>query len=237
MKKRLTCVKLATSIFCIGLGVFFFATFLFRNSPALAEVVADIQSALAQDASIPRRTSASDKNGNSINDTDDIIAGARLEVLRRPIYRSAYYQGGYPPDTEGVCTDVIWRAFKHAGYDLRTMLDSDIKANRSAYPRAKSPDSNIDFRRVPNLIVYFKRHGTPLSTQILPDREENLALWQPGDLVTFTSPDHIAILSDERNADGFPLLLHNDGPFATEGDAFAKWAAHGITGHFRFPAK
>ena len=92
MKKRLTCVKLATSIFCIGLGVFFFATFLFRNSPALAEVVADIQSALAQDASIPRITSANDANGNAINDTDDIIA----YLGKNPLVRGVTLSGGEP---------------------------------------------------------------------------------------------------------------------------------------------
>ena len=34
-----------------------------------------------------------------------------------------------PPDTEGVCTDVIWRAFKNAGYSLKDMVDEDIKNN------------------------------------------------------------------------------------------------------------
>ena len=55
-----------------------------------------------------------------------------MEVDRSPVYKSAYYVGGYPPATEGVCTDVVWRAFKEAGYDLKKMIDADIAAKRNA---------------------------------------------------------------------------------------------------------
>ena len=183
----------------------------------------------------PRIRSKRDANKNGISDTDDFILGAREETQRRPFYRSAYYRGGYPPDHEGVCTDVIWRAFRHAGYDLKSMVDADIRANRSAYPRAAKPDPNIDFRRVPNLKTFFARHGLILPTRIIPGDRDNLSGWQPGDIVTFTNPDHIAILSDRRNADGIPLLLHNDVPVASESDAFMLWYDRGITGHYRFP--
>lgn len=185
---------------------------------------------------IPRVISSVDANNNGISDTDDIIEGARLEARRRPIYKSAYYVGGYPPETEGVCTDVIWRAFRHAGYDLKKMIDADIKANISAYPRTNGKaDPHIDFRRVPNQRAFFKRHAQSLTTQLTPGDKANLALWQPGDLVTFKEPDHIAILSTKRNLDGLPYLIHNDGPWASESDAFPYWAERGITGHFRFP--
>lgn len=160
-----------------------------------------------------------------------LILGAREEVGRRPLYRSAYYAGGYPPASEGVCTDLVWRAFTYAGYDLKKAMDADIRKNRKAYPRAAKPDPNIDFRRVPNQTAFFRRHAETLTTKIDPP---NLASWQPGDIVVFTGPDHIAILSDKRNADGFPLLLHNQGPFATEGDAFMIWYRLGIVAHFRF---
>ena len=191
------------------------------------------KAALEQD--FPRIRSKRDANKNSLSDTDDFILGAREEAQRRPFYRSAYYKGGYPPDHEGVCTDVIWRAFRHAGYDLKSMVDADIRANRSAYPRAAKPDPNIDFRRVPNLKTFFARHGLTLPTRIIPGDRDNLAGWQPGDIVTFTNPDHIAILSDKRNAEGIPLLLHNDGPVASEADSFMFWYGRGITGHYRFP--
>ncbi|MDL2316753.1 DUF1287 domain-containing protein, partial [Desulfovibrio sp. OttesenSCG-928-A18] len=186
-------------------------------------------------AGIPRHSSRLDKNNNGVNDTDDIIAGARAECSRLVIYRSAYYKGGHPPAGEGVCTDLVWRALAHAGYDLKALIDADIRRSPGAYPRARKADRNIDFRRVPNQKAFFARHGVSLTTKIRPGDKENLALWQPGDIVTFTNPDHIAILSDRRNANGIPLLLHNDGPIAAEEDAFMFWYGRGITGHYRFP--
>jgi uncharacterized protein YijF (DUF1287 family) len=184
---------------------------------------------------LPRFKSRSDKNGNGLSDTDDIITGARSYVKKRPIYRNAYHRGGYPPDGEGVCTDVIWAALRQAGHDLKQAMTDDIRANRHRYKRIVRPDSNIDFRRVPNQIVYFKRHGKALTTTLKPGDRENLALWQPGDIVTFANPDHVAILSDRRNREGVPYLLHNQGPWAEEGDDFMPWYKRGITGHFRFP--
>ncbi|MDR1242450.1 MAG: DUF1287 domain-containing protein [Deltaproteobacteria bacterium] len=177
----------------------------------------------------------SDKNKNGVNDADDFIVGAKAEADRRPFYRSAYYKGGYPPASEGVCTDVIVRAFAHAGYNLKNMLDADIRNAPASYPRARKPDPNIDYRRVPNQTAFFRRHGRQLSTKIIPGDAHNLKEWQGGDLVIFANPDHIAILSDKRNEQGVPLLLHNQGPWATEGDDFMAWYARGIVAHIRFP--
>ncbi len=160
-----------------------------------------------------------------------LIQGARREVARRPLYRSAYYKGGFPPASEGVCTDVIWRAYEYAGFDLKKKLDADIRNHRGAYPRAAKPDPNIDFRRVPNQAAFFRRHGKPLTTRIAATSHN---AWRPGDIAVFANPDHIAIISDKRNAEGIPLLLHNQGPFATEGDDFMAWYRRGIVAHFRF---
>ena len=68
----------------------------------------------------------SDRDGDGIFDLDDIVQGARFDVANKSNYKDAYYSGGYPPEDEGVCTDVIWRAFKNAGYDLKSMMDQDI---------------------------------------------------------------------------------------------------------------
>ncbi len=56
---------------------------------------------------VPEITCPIDKDNDGIDDLKDIVAGARAEVMRKPQYRSAYYQGGYPPATEGVCTDLV----------------------------------------------------------------------------------------------------------------------------------
>ncbi|MDI6816305.1 MAG: DUF1287 domain-containing protein [Actinomycetota bacterium] len=189
-----------------------------------------------QTISVPRILADHDEDGDGIDDLEDIVLGARAETERRPEYRNAYYKGGYPPNEEGVCTDVIWRAFKDAGYDLKTVLDRDVAANTRAYPRVEGkPDPNIDFRRVPNLVSFFKRHATELTTEVVPGDEANLARWQGGDIVVYAKPyPHIGIVSDRRKADGVPLLIHNGGPHATEADQLLSWPSP-IIHHFRFP--
>lgn len=177
----------------------------------------------------------SDKDGDGIHDLDDIVEGARLDVVNKSKYKDAYYSDGYPPEDEGVCTDVIWRALKNAGYDLKSMMDKDIKENESEYPRITGkPDPNIDFRRVSNHIVFFKRFGTVLTNEINADDLENLKQWQGGDIVTIDKPQHIAIISDKRNAKGVPYIIHNMGPIPREEDCLESWNGK-ITGHFRYP--
>ncbi|WP_407929540.1 DUF1287 domain-containing protein [Heliomicrobium undosum] len=192
---------------------------------------------LAQSISVPLRLSGRDQDGDGVDDSLDIVAGGRAEVQRRPAYRSAYYAGGYPPSTEGVCTDVIWRSFQEAGYDLKAMIDDDIAKNGKVYPRVGGrPDPNIDFRRVPNLVNYFQRHGQSLTTTLIPGDLENLAQWQPGDIVVFglgRPQEHIGIITDRRRSDGVPLVIHNGGPNPREENALVTWPAP-IDYHFRF---
>lgn len=166
---------------------------------------------------------------------EDLLAGARAEVNRRPWYASDYYRGGFPPENVGVCTDLIWRAFRDAGIDLKTLIDADIGANPAFYPRVGGkPDPNIDFRRVPNQSAFFRRQAEALPTSFKPSDPASLLHWRPGDLVVFKGPDHIAIISDKKNRQGVPYLLHNDGPWASEGDDFEKWAGRGIVAHYRW---
>ncbi len=177
-----------------------------------------------------------DKDNDGVNDLEDMVKGARAEVMRKPQYLSAYYQGGFPPETEGVCTDVVWRAMRDAGYDLKVLVDKDLRENIARYPRiAGKPDPNIDFRRVPNLIVFFRKHAVELTKEITPGDVDNLYQWQAGDIVTYGHPhEHIVIVSDKRRKDGVPYILHNAGPVASETDQLQSWPSQ-ITGHFRFP--
>jgi len=177
-----------------------------------------------------------DTDGDGILDADDIVAGARLEADRKTRYSAAYYPGGYPPDNEGACTDVVWRAMRAAGHDLKALIDADIAANPQDYPRvAGNPDPNIDFRRVPNLVVFLNKYGESLTCEIRPGDSENLAAWQGGDIVVFGGPlEHIGVVSDKRRRDGVPLLIHNAGPHATEADILTSWPTR-ITHHFRYP--
>jgi uncharacterized protein YijF (DUF1287 family) len=186
---------------------------------------------------VPQEYSSHDEDADGINDTQDLLDGARAEVRRKPTYQSAYYQGGYPPTEEGVCTDLVWRAFRDAGYDLKKLVDADIARRLDTYTRIDDPDPNIDFRRVPNLDVFFQHAATSLTTELKPGDTENLREWQGGDLVLFGKPlQHIGIVSDQRNADGVPLLIHNAGE-AKEDDGLRYWSKYisPIIGHYRWP--
>lgn len=177
----------------------------------------------------------SDKDKDGIKDQEDIVLGARKEADKKVKYRGNYYVGGYPPENEGVCTDLVWRAFKDAGYNLKDMVDEDIRNHPGDYKRIEGkPDPNIDFRRVPNLYVYFKKYAASITTELKPNDIENLKEWQPGDIITFDHREHIAIVSDKRRADGIPYIIHNAPPYAREGDEIMYWMPK-ITGHFRFP--
>lgn len=170
-----------------------------------------------------------DYNQNGVDDYTDILLGARKDAENHPTYKSAYYSGGYPPENEGVCTDVVWRAFKNAGYDLKNMIDEDIKNHTKDYPAVNGkPDPNIDFRRVRNLKIYFKKICYTLTNDIKEIKE-----WQPGDIVIFGN-SHIGIISDKRNKEGIPYLIHNAAQPLREEDALELWDNNTpITAHYR----
>ena len=83
-------------------------------------------------------------------------------------------------------------------------MGEDIAQNVESYSRVNGkPEPNIDFRRVPNLKVYFERNHITLTTDL-----NEIAEWQPGDIVVF-GKTHIGIISDKRNSKGIPYLIHN----------------------------
>lgn len=185
-----------------------------------------------EDFGIETIKSKSDYNNNGVDDYTDILLGARKDAQNKPKYESQYYAGGYPPENQGVCTDVVWRAFKNAGYSLKDMVDKDIKNNLSRYPRVEGkPDTNIDFRRVPNLKVFFQYNSKALTLD-----PYEIEQWQPGDIVIFgKNYKHIGIISDKRNKSGIPFIIHNSGQPSREEDALIQWHNdQGITGHYRF---
>ena len=94
----------------------------------------------AEDFHIPTIKSKIDANNNGIDDYTDILLGARIDAENHPTYNGKYWDTGYPPSDIGVCTDVIWRAFKNAGYNLRAMIDQDIKASNEQDYHIKTPD-------------------------------------------------------------------------------------------------
>lgn len=182
----------------------------------------------AEDFGFAALHSEVDFDGDGVDDCTDLMLGARADAKNHPKYDGSYWEGGFPPDNVGVCTDVVWRAFRNAGYNLREMVDRDIALRPQAYPYVIRPDKNIDFRRVRNLRVFFEAYGVSLTLD--PEKIEE---WQPGDLVIFGEDEHIGVVSDRRNRDGRTYLIHNGGQLRREEDSLD----HGvITGHYRFNA-
>ena len=177
------------------------------------------------DFGITPYVSSFDKDSDGIDDQTDILIGVRAYLDSKPKYKSKYYTTGYPDDEYGVCTDVVVNGLLEAGYDLRELVDADIKQYPDDY-HIESPDKNIDFRRVANLKVYFRRNAIPLTTDITKIEE-----WQAGDIVVWEH--HVGIISDNRNAQGIPFVLHNASVFQAdyEEDILSMWGK--IIGHYR----
>ena len=148
----------------------------------------------------PQYISEKDADGDGIDDQTDLLRSARAYLSTGPRYKSKYYESGYPDDGYGVCTDVLAFAMRDTGYDLMTLVHEDILAHREDYD-IDTPDINIDFRRVRNLRVYFKRNALSLTTDPKDTRE-----WQGGDIVMFK--EHVGIVSDMRNERGVPYVIH-----------------------------
>ena len=163
-----------------------------------------------------------------------VLEGAYQQIGKTTIYDGTYrrlsFPGGDVPLERGVCTDVIVRAYRHAGLDLQVLLNQDMTRSFRAYPQLwglSRPDSNIDHRRVPNLATFFKRHGTtlPISTRASD--------YQAGDIVTWllaSGVPHIGFVSDRQEA-GRPLVIHNIGAGAKAEDVLFSFP---ITGHYRY---
>lgn len=162
-----------------------------------------------------------------------VLRGAARQLENPAIYDAAYlslkYPNGDPPINRGACTDVVIRAIRFAGHDLQALVHEDQKRNR--YPHIASPDPNIDHRRVLNLETFFKLHARVLTTST---NRQSLKEWKPGDIVSWRLPmnkTHIGIVSDRKNFEGTPLVIHNIGRTCEE-DSLLRWT---IAGHFRYP--
>lgn len=151
-----------------------------------------------------------------------------------PAYVKIPYPGGDVPADTGVCTDEVIRAYRAVGVDLQKEVHEDMQHNFSAYPRRqrwllRTPDANIDHRRVPNLMVFFSRKGEALP---ITNRAGD---YSPGDLVTWDlggNVPHIGIVVDrKRAASGRNLIVHNIGQGPKMEDVLFDWK---ITGHYRY---
>lgn len=164
---------------------------------------------------------------------DKLVHDARSQIGKTLYYDPAYSKLNYPmgdvPIVKGVCTDVVIRALRQQGMDLQALIHEDMKKNFHVYPKKwglKAPDRNIDHRRVPNIMTYFKRKGYQVKDGV----------YKAGDIVTWDLGKglvHIGIVSNKTTLFGnTPLIIHNIGYGTQENDILYKFK---ITGHYRIP--
>ena len=149
-----------------------------------------------------------------------------------PTYIKLAYPGGDVDVSTGVCTDVVIRAFRAQGIDLQRSIHEDMRKAFKDYPKIwgmRTPDPNIDHRRVPNLMKFFERKGKSLAPTDNPDQ------YQSGDLVVWQLPSgqqHIGVVMAERSSDELrPLIGHNVGQGTNIEDVLFAWP---IVGHYRY---
>ncbi len=176
-------------------------------------------------------------------------AKKQLEIKARNIFieesnEPNYYKGGDPPSGWALNTDIIARAFKEAGFDLRILINEDITKNFKEYPvkaiwNQSVPDIDIDYRRIQNMEVFFERNASVLTLKFDAASDENLNKWMPGDVVFFDMDedgysDNVGIISDATTRNGSPKIIYNyiDPGFTTEADILGSKI---ITGHYRYP--
>jgi uncharacterized protein YijF (DUF1287 family) len=163
---------------------------------------------------------------------DSSISLTFQKVAYDPSYFVINYPNGDVPANKGVCSDVIIRAYRKLGIDLQTKVHEDMAANFNFYPKKwglSSTDKNIDHRRVPNLMTFFKRKNAELPIT------ENELDYKPGDIVCWLLPKdltHIGIVIDSSvDMGNRNLIVHNIGSGQVVADCLFSFK---IIGHYRF---
>ena len=164
--------------------------------------------------------------------SDAAISLTRQKVIYDPSYFSIPYPNGDVPSDRGVCTDVIIRTYRKLGIDLQKEVHEDMKVHFNKYPNIwglSKPDTNIDHRRVPNLMTFFSRFGT-----VLP-KSDKAQGYKPGDIVCWNlggGTTHIGIVVSKKSTDGKRnLIVHNIGAGQVLEDCLFSFK---IIGHYRY---
>lgn len=177
--------------------------------------------------------STTDYNENKVDDYTDILNGAKKVAKINPKYVSKYYDGGYPPETEGISADLIVWSLKEAGYDLKELISKDIKNTQKSKENIYDidiRDDNIDFRRITNQQIFLQRYAKELTTDIY-----EIGTFQAGDIIIFDYNSHIAIISDKMNKNGIPYIIHlYDDEQKSKEEDILETTDMTITNHYRF---
>lgn len=164
--------------------------------------------------------------------SDSAVSLTRDKVIYDPKYYSIKYPNGDIPGDRGVCTDVVIRAYRKVGIDLQKEVHEDMKANFEKYPDnwgLRFTDTNIDHRRVPNLMRFFERFGETLLISDNPDE------YTPGDIVCWNlggGITHIGIVVNKKTPNNSRyLIVHNIGSGQVIEDILFRYK---IIGHYRY---
>jgi|TARA_B110000977_G_scaffold200367_1_gene290611 uncharacterized protein YijF (DUF1287 family) len=156
----------------------------------------------------------------------------KQNVTYDPSYFSIDYPNGDVPSHIGVCTDVVIRAYRKKGIDLQKEVHEDMKANFNVYPKIwglNKTDRNIDHRRVPNLMTFFKRKR---AEELISNQAED---YLPGDVVCWNlggAITHIGVVVTRKSNDGKRnLIVHNIGGGQVLEDCLFHYK---IIGHYRY---
>jgi uncharacterized protein YijF (DUF1287 family) len=163
---------------------------------------------------------------------DSTFTLTRQKVQYDPSYFRISYPNGDIPENKGVCTDVVIRAYRKMSIDLQEEVHEDMRKNFDKYPKIwnmKRTDTNIDHRRVPNLMTFFIRFGKVLK------KSENPQDYYPGDIVCWDlgkGIKHIGIVSNKKSDDRKRfMIVHNIGHGQILEDCLFRFT---IIGHYRY---
>jgi len=164
--------------------------------------------------------------------SDAALGLTKQKVVYDPAYFTISYPNGDVPADKGVCTDVIIRAYRKVGIDLQKEVHEDITANFNKYPKKwglKRSNTSIDHRRVPNLMVFFARHG---KIEPITDKPDD---YLPGDIVCWNlggAITHIGLVVNKKSTDSKRnLIVHNIGGGQVLADCLFEFK---IIGHYRY---
>ena len=163
--------------------------------------------------------------------SDAAVQRTKAHVKYNGAYVEISYPGGDVPEEMGVCTDVLIRAYRKIGIDLQKNVHEDMEANFDLYPNLwglGGTDTNIDHRRVPNLMLFFSRKG-----EVLPITK-NPKDYLPGDIVAWNTfgLTHIGLVVNVPSPENSRyMIVHN---FGNGPEMVDFLFSHKIIGHFRY---
>lgn len=166
------------------------------------------------------------QNGDSVTLLEQVSSHAEMQTYQNTIYDGSYVGIGYPGGDvgyqQGVCTDVVIRAFRIIDIDLQELIHNDMKNDLETYNKrykTKAVDKNIDHRRTQNIQTYLTKIGAKIKVPNSIDQ------YKPGDILFWDiAAGHTGIVVSSRTNDGYNrLVVHNIGGGAVYENLLSCW--------------